>query len=296
MGNRSADKIKFTSFDELFGEPVSEKVTEDQIIQLPLNVLRPFQNHPFHVTDNEEMMELAESVRQHGVLVPILVRRNGDGGYEIVAGHRRKRACELAGYRDIPAVVRELSDDESIIAMVDSNIQRQNILPSEKARAYRMKMEALEHQGVKNGQHTAVLLGEASGESARTVHRYIRLTYLVPGLLEYVDQKKIPVVAGESLSFLRTEEQKLVNRYIAENQIFPSKSEAESLRAESSREELTANCIGELLCRKEKTTGITISAKRVREYFPPNYTREQIEGILFRLLDSWKENELTERG
>ena len=180
MGSRSADKIKFRSFDDLFGEQEpkgGEKETaEDQVVRMALAELHTFKGHPFRVMEDEEMMEMVESVRQFGVLVPVIVRPDKGEGYEIIAGHRRKRASELAGCSDIPAIVRDLTDDESVIAMVDSNIQRLNILPSEKARAYRMKMEAMEHQGVKGGQHTAAVLGEASGESARTVHRYIRLT------------------------------------------------------------------------------------------------------------------------
>ena len=163
MGSRSADKIKFRSFDDLFGEQepkVAEKETaEDQVVRMPLAELHSFKRHPFRVMEDEEMMEMVESVRQFGVLVPVIVRPDKDGGYEIIAGHRRKRASELAGCSDIPVIVRDLTDDESVIAMVDSNIQRLNILPSEKARAYRMKMEAMEHQGVKGGQHTAAVLG-----------------------------------------------------------------------------------------------------------------------------------------
>ena len=258
---------------------------------MPLAELHPFKRHPFRVMEDEEMMEMVESVRQFGVLVPVIVRPDKSEGYEIIAGHRRKRASELAGCSDIPAIVRDLTDDESVIAMVDSNIQRLNILPSEKARAYRMKMEAMEHQGVKGGQHTAAVLGEASGESARTVHRYIRLTYLVPELLELVDQKRIPVVAGESLSFLREGEQELVRDYVVQRNVFPSKGEAELLRVESGKGELSIEKIEEILCRNGKAVGgITISAKRIRDYFPEGYTKEEIEEVVYSLLDSWRAN------
>lgn len=294
MGSRSADKIKFRSFDDLFGEQepkrVEKEAAEDQVVRMPLAELHPFKGHPFRVMEDEEMMEMVESVRQFGVLVPVIVRPDKGGGYEIIAGHRRKRASELAGCSDIPVIVRDLTDDESVIAMVDSNIQRLNILPSEKARAYRMKMEAMEHQGVKGGQHTAAVLGEASGESARTVHRYIRLTYLVPELLELVDQKRIPVVAGESLSFLKEEEQELVRDYVVQRQVFPSKGEAELLRVESGKGELSDEKVEEILCRNVKTVGgITISAKRIRDYFPGGgYTKEEIEEVVYSLLDSWR--------
>ena len=272
MGSRSADKIKFRSFDDLFGEQEPKEVekeakgtVEDQVVRMVLAELHPFKGHPFRVMEDEEMMEMVESVRQFGVLVPVIVRPDKGGGYEIIAGHRRKRASELAGCSDIPAIVRDLTDDESVIAMVDSNIQRLNILPSEKARAYRMKMEAMEHQGVKGGQHTAAILGEASGESARTVHRYIRLTYLVPGLLE------------------------LVRDYVVQRQVFPSKGEAELLRVESGKGELSVEKVQEILCRNGKAVGgITISAKRIRDYFPENYTKEEIEKVVYSLLDSWR--------
>ena len=164
MGSRSADKIKFRSFDDLFGEQEPKGVekeakgtVEDQVVRMVLAELHPFKGHPFRVMEDEQMMEMVESVRQFGVLVPVIVRPDKSEGYEIIAGYRRKRASELAGCSDIPAIVRDLTDDESVIAMVDSNIQRLNILPSEKARAYRMKMEAMEHQGVKEGQHTAAV-------------------------------------------------------------------------------------------------------------------------------------------
>ena len=292
MGSRSADKIKFSSFDDLFGEQEPKKTegkpAADQVVRVALSELHPFKGHPFRVMEDDEMMEMVESVKQFGVLVPVIVRPDKSGGSEIIAGHRRKRASELAGCSDIPVIVRDLTDDESIIAMVDSNIQRVNIFPSEKAKAYRMKMEAMEHQGVKGGQHTAAVLGEASGESARTVHRYIRLTYLVPELLELVDQKRIPVVAGESLSFLKEGEQELVRDYVVQRQMFPSKSEAELLRVESGKGKLDAEKVQEILCRNVKAAGITISAKRIRDYFPENYTKEEIEKVVYSLLDSWK--------
>lgn len=305
MGSRSADKIKFTSFDELFGEPGAGEIKNkagtgkrenengetDREIRVPLEKLHSFKDHPFHVVEDQEMMEMVESVRQFGVLVPAIVRPDKRGGYEIIAGHRRKRASELAGCQDIPVIVRNMTDDESVIAMVDSNIQRQNILPSEKAWAYRMKMEAMAHQGVKGESHTAAALGEASGDSARTVHRYIRLTFLVPGLMERVDQKRLPVVVGESLSFLREGEQELVKDYIARNQVFPSKEEAEMMRMESGKGDLTEEKVQEIMRRNVKVSGITIPAKRIREYFPADYTKEQMEEIVYGLLDSWRARE-----
>ena len=177
MNSRSADKIVFTSYDDLFGENQKAEAGES-VVSLPLSRLHSFKNHPFHVIDDEKMQETVKSVRQYGVLVPAIVREDEvRGDYEIIAGHRRKRACELAGHTEMPVIVRKVTDDEAVIIMVDSNIQREDILPSEKAWAYRMKMEALSHQGVKGEEYTADLVGEAAGDSARTVQRYIRLTY-----------------------------------------------------------------------------------------------------------------------
>lgn len=187
MSSRSADKIVFTSYDDLFGEEQKAE-TGESVVNLPLSSLHSFKNHPFHVADDAKMQETVKSVRQYGVLVPAIVRKNKEqGSYEIIAGHRRKRACELADLTEMPAIVRNLTDDEAVIIMVDSNIQREDILPSEKAWAYRMKMEALSHQGVKGEEYTADLVGEAAGDCARTVQRYIRLTYLKQELLDYTD-------------------------------------------------------------------------------------------------------------
>ena len=214
MSSRSADKIKFASFDDLFGDtPRTERKEErgeEQIIRVPLSQLHPFKHHPFRVLDDEKMEETAESIRQYGVLVPAIVRQDKNGGYEIIAGHRRKRGSELAGCQDMPVIVRNLTDDEATIIMVDSNIQREDILPSEKAWAYRMKMEALGHQGSKGAKHTAILVGEAAGESGRTVQRFVRLTYLLPELLQFVDENQLSPFAGEKLSYLKEKEQEWV--------------------------------------------------------------------------------------
>lgn len=288
MGSRSGEKIKITSFDELFGTEVKAEPEENQVVRIRLSELHPFKSHPFRVLDNEEMMEMTESVKEYGILVPVIVRKDENGGYEIVAGHRRKRASELAGLVDIPAIIRKMTDDEAVIVMVDSNIQRQDILPSEKAKAYRMKMEALNHQGKKGGEHTAALVGKDAGDSVRTVHRYVRLSYLKPGLLEYVDQKRLSVITAEELSFLKDAEQDMVQEVMTEKGVTPSKREAEILKTESGEENLTLERIKEILTRCAKPTGFTIPAKRIRDYFPDSYTKEQIEEVVYRLLDSWR--------
>ena len=288
MGSRSAEKIHFTSFDDLFGGKDPEMIEESQVARIPLEQLHPFKNHPFRVMDDEEMMEMVESVKKYGVLAPAIVRRDGNGEYELISGHRRKRASELAGCPDMPVIIKDLTDDEAVIVMVDSNIQRQNILPSEKAKAYRMKMEALGHQGVKGDQHTAELVGEAAGDSVRTVHRYIRLTYLKPELLEQVDRRRVPVMAAECISFLSEKEQEMLQKVMKENHVSPNKQEAERLKAESEAGLLTFDRVKEILAKTSGVSGITISAKKIQDYFPAGYTKEQIEKIIFGLLDSWK--------
>ena len=288
MGSRSAEKIHFTSFDDLFGGNTPEIIKESQVARIPLEQLHPFNNHPFRVMDDEEMMEMVESVKKYGVLAPAIVRRDGNGEYELISGHRRKRASELAGCPDMPVIIKDLTDDEAVIVMVDSNIQRQNILPSEKAKAYRMKMEALGHQGVKGDQHTAELVGETAGDSVRTVHRYIRLTYLKSELLEQVDQRRVPVMAAECISFLSEEEQEMLQEVMKENHVSPNKQEAERLKAESEAGLLTFDRVKEILAKTSGVSGITISAKKIQDYFPAEYTKEQIEKVIFSLLESWK--------
>ena len=289
MSSRSADKIVFTSYDDLFGENQKAE-TGESVVSLPLSRLHSFKNHPFHVIDDEKMQETVKSVRQYGVLVPAIVREDEvRGDYEIIAGHRRKRACELAGHTEMPVIVRKVTDDEAVIIMVDSNIQREDILPSEKAWAYRMKMEALSHQGVKGEEYTADLVGEAAGDCARTVQRYIRLTYLKPELLDYADQGKIILAVAEKISFLNEEEQSWVLQNISENVTIPSKSQAEELKEESRKGKLTEKRVVDILNREVKKVSITISSKKIKDYFPQDYTKKQIEEVIFELLDSWKE-------
>ena len=281
MGRRSADKVQFASYDDLFGEGQSEKMEDSQIIRLPLESLHPFENHPFRVLDDDKMVETVESVKKYGVLVPGIVRKDKKGGYEIVAGHRRKRASELAGCLDMPVIVRELTDDEATIIMVDSNIQREDILPSEKAKAYRMKMEALSHQGVKGEGYTADLIGQDAEETGRTVQRYIRLTYLLPELLDHVDKKKLLLLPAEKLSYLARKEQEWVLKVIVEHNLSLSITQAESLKDESKAGTLTEDRVLMILSPEGGGQGvprITISSKKIRNYFSQEYTKEQIEG------------------
>lgn len=289
MSSRSADKIIFTSYDDLFGEKQKGEAVES-VVSLPLSSLHSFKRHPFRVPDDEKMEETVKSVRQYGILVPAIVREDkAQGNYEIIAGHRRKRACELTGLSEMPAIVRELTDDEAVIIMVDSNIQREDILPSEKAWAYRMKMEALSHQGVKGEAYTADLVGEAAGDCARTVQRYVRLTYLNPKLLDFADHGKVSLAVAEKLSFLSGEEQGWVLKTLGGNVAVLSKSQAEALKEESENEGLTEKCVADIINREVKRISITISAKKIKDYFPQDYTKDQMEEVIFELLESWKE-------
>lgn len=293
MGSRSADRVKFTSYSDLFGNEPIENSAEGKVIRLSLDILHPFKNHPFRVLDDEKMMETVDSVKKYGVLVPGIVRKDNLGGYEIVAGHRRKRACELAGCQDMPVIVRNLNDDEATIIMVDSNIQREDLLPSEKAKAYRMKMEALSHQGVKGEEYTADLIGKDANKTGRTVQRYVRLTYLLPELLEYVDLKKLLLIPAEKLSFITAEEQRWVLGVILNKHLFPNEIQAETLKDESKAGTLNEKRVTEILIPDSKRLSmpkITISSKKLRDYFPQEYTKGQIEAVIYDLLESWRDS------
>ncbi len=288
MKSKSAEKVKLNSFDDLFGiDEAGETVTS-----VPLNELHTFKGHPFRVLDDEKMQETVESVKQYGVLMPGIVRPYPAGGYEVIAGHRRWRACELAGLTEMPVIIRELDDDTAVVLMVDTNIQREDILPSEKAKAYRMKYEAMKHQGSKGEKYTADAIGEAAGDSGRTVQRYIRLSELAEELLGYVDENKIPMIAGEKLSYLKAEEQAWVVDAIGNSGIFPSKAQAELWKESSEAGELTEGKVYAVLVRKEKeNVNVTISAKKIRSYFPVEYSKEQIEDVIYTLLEEWKQKE-----
>ena len=287
MRSKSAEKIKLTSYDELFG--TEENNVEGTYTTVPLSQLRPFKNHPFKVLDDEKMQETVESVIQHGVIQPGIVRPCSDG-YEVVAGHRRWRACELAGESDMPVIIRDLDDDAATVLMVDTNIQRENLLPSEKARAYKMKYEALKHQGSKGDKHTADAVGEKAGDSGRTVQRYIRLASLIDGLLELVDAGNIKMVAGERLSYLKVEEQELVLEAVANINIYPSPAQAEQLKDMSEKGTLSEKSVYALLVKKESSgQSVTISSKKIQNYFPPAYTKAQIEEVIYSLLEQWKQ-------
>ncbi len=290
MKNKAAQKVKLPSFDELLGAGQPE--SKESIAMVPIKLFHSFKGHPFQVSDDEKMQEIVESIRKYGVLVPGIVRPQGEGGYEVVAGHRRWRACVLAGVEEMPVIIRELDDDTATIIMVDSNVQRENILPSEKAFAYKMKYEAIRHQGSRGDKYTADEVGEVAGDSGRTVQRYIRLTELNQSLLDYVDTNKIPLLAGEKLSYLKKEEQSWVDEVIKNSESYPSKTQAEQLKSYSQQGKLTESQVYAILIKKEgKGISIAISSRKVREYFPVSYTKEQMEEVIYTLLERWKQNE-----
>lgn len=281
-------EIQLTSYDELLGINESEEDRSGKVVEVPLEELHTFRNHPFKVNDDEKMKETVESIRNYGILNPALVRPRAEGGYEIVAGHRRKRGCELAGKKTMPVLVREYTDDEAVVIMVDSNIQRENILPSEKAYAYKMKMEALKHQGKKEGDEgeTAELVGKEAGDSGRKVQRYIRLTELLPSLLELVDQNKLKFIPAVVLSYLSQEEQVWVYQCMVEKKVSVSEETAKALKRYSSENSLTRLAVELTLCgNKKESRKFTVSDEIVNKYFPDDYSKAQMENVICMLLE-----------
>lgn len=284
----SAEKIRINKFDDLFGTAAEQDTSSEKIINALLADLHTFKDHPFRVVDDEKMEETTESIRQYGVLVPGIARPRAGGGYEIIAGHRRKRGSELAGKTEMPMIVRNYTDDEATIIMVDSNIQREDILPSEKARAYKMKFEAMKHQGKKGGKYTLDEVGEAAGESGKTVQRYIWLSRLNDSLLEMVDNKKLGIVQGIDLSFLPVEMQDWVQEYLMEYQANISNSQSAQLKEYGKKGELTKAMVELILSEKKpKERKVTIKAEKISQFFPEEYSSEDIETIIYELLENW---------
>ena len=299
----SAKNISLTSLDDLFStEEERSKDVVGSIVNIPLSQLHDFPNHPFKVRDDEKMQETVESGKAYGVLVPAIVRQRPDGEYEIVAGHRRKRASELAGLNELPAIVRDLDDDAATIIMVDSNLQRENILPSERAQAYKMKLEAIKRQGERRdltcsqvgnklaGQKSLEKIAEDAGESKSQVHRYIRLTELQPELQEMVDSGKMAMTPAVELSYLKPEEQSLLLETIESEQATPSLSQAQRIKKLSQSGDLNEDSILGIMSEQKKpelSSNITLSGDKLKKYFPKSYTPAQIENTIFKLLDSW---------
>ena len=286
----SASKVKIEKFEDLFGSSAGQGSSVEQIINAPLADLHTFKDHPFRVVDDEKMEETTESIRQYGVLVPGIARPRAGGGYEIIAGHRRKRGSELAGKTQMPVIVRNYTDDEATIIMLDSNIQREDLLPSEKARAYKMKYEAMKHQGKKSGRNTLDEVGEAAGENAKKVQRYIWLSRLSDELLEMVDTKKLGFSQGVDISFLTEEAQQWVQAVIVEQGCNVSMVQSGKLKEYCKSGELTLAMVKLILSEeKPKERKITIKSDKIGEYFSDSYSNEEIENIIISLLDKWKE-------
>lgn len=284
----SAAKVKLNSFDDLFGDGQPQAGIE-QVQEIALSELYEFKGHPFKVLDDEKMQETVESVREHGVLMPGIARPRAEGGYEIIAGHRRRHACELVGLDTMPMFIRNYTDDEATIIMVDSNIQREDILPSEKAKAYRMKYEAMKHQGKKSGKNTLDQVGETAGENAKKVQRYIWLARLSDGLLEMVDNKKLGFSQGVDISFLSEEAQKWVEMIVEEKCCNISTVQSGKLKEYSKNGELTFSMVRLILTEeKPKERKFTMKSDKIGKYFSDNYSNEEIENIIISLLDKWK--------
>ena len=268
------------------------------LFQLSTSCLTPFSRHPYKVRDDDAMRDMAESVKQYGVLSPAIARPLPDGGYELVSGHRRKRACELAGLETMSVIVRELDDDAAAILVVDSNLQREGLLPSERAFAYKLKLEAIQHQGkrtdltsrqVVDKLKAADRVGEDVGESARQVQRYIRLTELIPPLLDMVDERKIAFNPAYELSFLKQDEQRLLLDAMDSEQATPSLSQAQRLKQFSQRGELTAEVMRAIMSEEKKETErVTLKGDTLRKYFPASYTPKRMEETIIKLLEQWQ--------
>ena len=270
----------------------------EYITNIPVEKLKPFPNHPFQVRDDDSMRETVESIKTYGVLQPAIVRPSKDGDYEILSGHRRKRACELAGKKTIPAIVRELDDDAAIIFMVDSNLQRENILPSERAAAYKMKMEALKRQGLRTDLTSAQLapklttekIGEEAGVSKDTVKRFIRLTELQPELQQMVDEKKMAFTPAVEISYLKPDEQRMLLDTISSEQATPSLSQAQRLKKLSQAGELTDDSMLSIMSEQKKPerNDLTIPADVLEKFFPRSFTPMKMQEVIIKLLESWQ--------
>ena len=295
----SARNIGLTSLDDLFSTEESRADEgREKVREIPLAELHPFRNHPFKVRDDERMLDTAESIHEHGVLVPAIARPREEGGYELIAGHRRKRGCELAGLTTMPVIVRALDDDAATIIMVDSNIQRENILPSERAFAYKMKLEALRHQGERRDLTSSQvgmklqaldIIGQQAGDSRNQVHRYIRLTALLPELLDMVDERKMAFNPAVELSYLRPEEQRDLLETMDSEQTTPSLSQAQRMKKFSQEGRLNIDVMCAILSEEKRNDvdKITFRSDTLRKYFPRSYTPQQMEQVILKLLEGW---------
>ena len=303
----SAKSINLTSLDDLFSTEESRAEEScEKVVRIPLAELHPFPNHPFHVRDDEAMQNTVDSIKEYGVLTPGIVRPRKDGGYEIVAGHRRKHGSELAGLSDMPCIVREMDDDTATILMVDSNIQREDILPSERAQAYKMKLDAIRRKAgrpaktaeidsknnsrqVVGNLESAAIVGQEAGDSGRQVQRYIRLTELQPELQQMVDEKKIAMTPAVELSYLKPEEQQMLLTAIDSEQATPSLSQAQRMKKLSQAGTLNDDTMLDIMMEQKKPEKgeLTFSGDVLRKYFPRSYPPQRMQETIIKLLEAW---------
>lgn len=297
----SAQKVKPVSLDELLGgASVKTQTVESEdgkVVSIPLKLMHPFeshpQGHPFRVLQDARMAETVESIKTYGVLQPGIIRKHKKypGEYEIISGHRRHLGCQLAGLSEMPVIIKDLTDEEAIVIMVDSNLQREDLLPSEKAWAYRMKYDALKDQGNIIGGRSDTLLAKEANESRNTIQRYIRLTYLIPELLQMVDDNKLPKITAADISFLKEEEQEQLLEIMHAQSVVPSGMQAEQLKELSKAGKLKPSTILRIMIKKENPDKFTLKSKEIRKFFPETYTGKEIEETIFMLLQEWQEKQ-----
>jgi len=296
----SAKNIVLKSVDDIFQtEENRADAQRERVQEIPLDQLKPFRNHPFKVRDDQRMLDTVDSIREYGVLVPAIARPDPEGGYELISGHRRKRGCEMAGLQTMPVIIRDLDDDAAVLVMVDSNIQREELLPSERAFAYKMKLEALKHQGARMDLTSCQVgtklradekLAESVNESARTVQRFIRLTELISELLDMVDERKLAFNPAVEVSYLKQDEQRMLLEAMDAEQTTPSLSQAQRLKKFSQEGKLTEEAMSAIMSEEKKSDmdKVTLRSDTLRRYFPKSYTPKQMEQTIIKLLDVWQ--------
>ena len=299
----SAKNIVLKSVDDIFQtEENRADAQRERVQEIPLDQLKPFRNHPFKVRDDQRMLDTVDSIREYGVLVPAIARPDPEGGYELISGHRRKRGCEMAGLQTMPVIIRNLDDDAAVLVMVDSNIQREELLPSERAFAYKMKLEALKHQGARMDLTSCQVgtklradekLAESVNESARTVQRFIRLTELISELLDMVDERKLAFNPAVEVSYLKQDEQRMLLEAMDAEQTTPSLSQAQRLKKFSQEGRLTEEAMSAIMSEEKKSEmdKVTLRSDTLHKYFPKSYTPKQMEQTIIRLLDVWKQRQ-----
>lgn len=300
----SAKNIVLKSVDDIFQtEENRADAQRERVQEIPLDQLKPFRNHPFKVRDDQRMLDTVDSIREYGVLVPAIARPDPEGGYELISGHRRKRGCEMAGLQTMPVIIRNLDDDAAVLVMVDSNIQREELLPSERAFAYKMKLEALKHQGartdrtsgqvVQKSKLSVEIVAEQAGENYKQVQRYIRLTELISELLDMVDERKLAFNPAVEVSYLKRDEQRMLLEAMDAEQTTPSLSQAQRLKKFSQEGRLTEEAMSAIMSEEKKSDmdKVTLRSDTLHKYFPKSYTPKQMEQTIIRLLDVWKQRQ-----